>query len=337
MAALAAAGCSDLGYYAQSVRGQAALLLSARPIEAVAANPQTAPALRRQLELARRIRAFAARELALPDNASYTAYVALDRPYVVWNVFAAPAYSTRPLRWCYPVAGCLAYRGYFDEDDARAFAAGLAAAGRDVYVGGVPAYSTLGWFDDPLPSSVMGYDEGQLAGLIFHELAHQVVYVSGQTTFNESLATVVEMEGTDRWFAATGQPEAARAYRQQRAREQQVIALLLQYRDRLEREAYAADGDGQRAAAKTRLLGELDAAYAALTANWGAPRPFSAWFPGRVNNANLAALGAYHDDVPALRALLDSLGGDLPAFYDRVRELARLPQAERNRRLGRAS
>jgi len=333
MAVLGCGGCGDLGYYAQSVRGQAALLLSARPIAEVAARADTAPALRRKLELARRIRAFAASDLGLPDNGSYTAYVAIDRPYVVWNVFAAPAYAIRPLRWCYPVAGCLAYRGYFDLADARSFAATLAAAGRDVYIGGVPAYSTLGWFDDPLPSSVIDYDEAQLAGLIFHELAHQVAYVPGQTTFNESFATLVELEGIDRWFAAAGHPGAGRAQREQRRREQQVIALLLRARERLAREAYALEGERAKDVAKRRILAELDADYARLVAGWPAPRPFQGWFPGRVNNANLAVVGAYYADVPALRAILESLGGDLPAFYGRIRELARLPDAQRRREL----
>ncbi len=195
------AGCGEIEFYWQGIAGQTEIIARARPIdEVIAATPD--PVLKARLARAQAIRAFASRELALPDNRSYTNYADLGRPYAVWNVFAAPELSLSPRQWCFPIAGCVSYRGYFAEGDARAEAARIAAAGDDVHVGGVPAYSTLGYFDDPVLSTFVRYREVELARLIFHELAHQVVYVKDDTSFNESFATAVEEEGIARWLAA---------------------------------------------------------------------------------------------------------------------------------------
>jgi predicted aminopeptidase len=205
--ACALGGCGgELGFYWQGVAGGVDLLARARPIEEVIANSPDG-ALRARLERVRSIRSFASRELALPDNGSYTRYAELNRAYVVWNVFAAPELSLEPGRWCFPVAGCVAYRGYFAEASARAEAARLAANGQDVHVSGVPAFSTLGWFDDPVLSTFAHWREGEIARLLFHELAHQVAYAKDDTSFNESFATAVEDEGLARWLIAqAGRP-----------------------------------------------------------------------------------------------------------------------------------
>ena len=204
--AVALAGCADLPYYWQAAGGQFELWQRSRPIAELVADQTTEADIKARLERVQAIRAFASRELGLPDNASYRTYADLGRPFVVWNLFAAPELSLTPKEWCFPVAGCVTYRGYFAEAGARALAGELEAQGLDTYVGGVPAYSTLGWFADPLPSTVIGYPDLDLARLIFHELAHQVVYVPGDTLFNESFATTVEREGVRRWAEAKGTP-----------------------------------------------------------------------------------------------------------------------------------
>jgi predicted aminopeptidase len=345
------AGCSTVSYYAQAVHGHLDMIGRARPVDAVARDPATPDALRARLEVARRIRDFASRELALPDNGSYRRYADLGRPFVVWNVFAAPEFSVEPVEHCFPVAGCVAYRGYYAEADARAEAAREAARGRDTYVGGVPAYSTLGWFDDPLLNTFIHLPEAELARLVFHELAHQVAYAKGDTLFNESFATVVEEEGVRRWIereatlgagvkgAGDGMtaPATLRAYEAGRERRRAVIALLLDYRGRLAR-LYAAPGsDADKRTGKAALLAALNDDYARLKASWGGFAGFDRLFAGGVNNALLASVASYNALVPALRTLLERQGGDLAAFYREVQRLAGLPGPERRRQLGQAN
>jgi predicted aminopeptidase len=333
------AGCSAIEFYWQGTIGQLDLLARARPIdEVVATTPD--PALRERLERAQAIRAYASRELALPDNGSYTRYADLGRPYVVWNVFATPELSLTARAWCFPVAGCVTYRGYFAEADARAEAARLAATGDDVHIGGVPAYSTLGWFDDPVLSTFVRYRETELARLVFHELAHQVAYVKDDTSFNESFAVAVEEEGLSRWLAAqAGRPEAsalvAEAARGTRLRAQ-FRALIGATRDRLAA-LYASDApvEAQRAG-KAAAFAALRAEYERLKAEGGGVTAFDRWFAGGANNAGIAAAGLYADRVPTFAALLAAENGDLPRFYGRVKALAALPKAERDVALGAA-
>ena len=225
-----AAGCSALDYYAQSIEGHFAMLRAARPIPEIVSDPSTAESLKQRLQRAERIRAFASSELALPENQSYRSYADLQRPFVVWNVFATPELSLELKQWCYPVVGCAGYRGYFERTMAEEAAEQLRAEGYEVNVTGVPAYSTLGWFADPLLNTFIGGTEGQLAGLIFHELAHQVVFVGGDTTFNESFATAVEREGVRRWLAANGDDASRMAYAEFAQRRHEFLNLLLQYR-----------------------------------------------------------------------------------------------------------
>jgi predicted aminopeptidase len=325
-------GCATLAYYWQGVTGQFDIVARAQPIpEVIATTPD--PALRERLERVQRIRAFASHELALPDNGSYTRYAELGRPYVVWNVFAAPELSLVARQWCFPVAGCVAYRGYFAEADARAEAARLATEGFDVHVSGVPAYSTLGYFDDPVLSTFVRYREVELARLVFHELAHQVVYVRDDTSFNESFATAVEEEGLLRWLKANeGRPDArelaadAARSRQSRAEFRSLVSAT---RERLEAVYASATADAEKRAAKAEAFAAMRERYERLKGQWNGAPLFDRWFAGGANNAGLVAAGLYADRVPQFAALLAAEGGDLRRFYRRVAALAFLPKHER--------
>ncbi len=333
VAIAAVAGCSTLGYYAQSIGGHLAMLRAARPIPEVVADPSTPEALRKRLLRAEEIRAYASKELALPENSSYTAYADLHRPFVVWNVFATPELSLDLKQWCYPVVGCAGYRGYFDREDAEQLAARLRAEGYDVNVSGVPAYSTLGWLPDPLLNTFIGGSEGQLASMIFHELAHQVVFVGGDTTFNESFATAVERAGVERWLAAQGDPALRRSYTEFAERRRQFVDMLLAYRRKLEA-LYASDvSDDAKRAGKRALFAEMKAEYAALKASWGGFAGYDRFFAQDLTNAHLASIGAYNELVPAFDALLARDGGDFRRFYEDVRKLARQPKDERDAEL----
>jgi predicted aminopeptidase len=322
-------GCASPLYYAQAISGQLEILAKRRPVEEVLADPATPLETRQQLELVRHLREFASRELLLPDSRSYRTYADLERPFVVWDVFATPELSLEPKHWCFIVAGCVPYRGYFARDKAEQFAAGLKRKGYDVYVGGVPAYSTLGWFDDPLLNTFIHRSEADLAGLLFHELAHQKLYVSGDSAFNESFATVIELEGVKRWFEHQGTAQQTEAYQQKIKRREEFTALVLKHRTRL-KEIYASDlSDAEKRLAKMRVFGELRNDYATLKADWGGYTVFDNWFAQDLNNAHLIAIGLYTQYVAAFQALLAQHGGDLATFYREVERLAQLPPDER--------
>jgi predicted aminopeptidase len=334
LALAGATGCSTIDYYAQAVRGHFAVQSAARSIDELLADPATPEALRERLRRAREIRAFAARELGLPDNASYTTYADLHRPAVVWNVFATPALSLELKTWCYPLFGCAGYRGYFDRNDADRLAVELRAQGWDVNVAPVPAYSTLGWFADPLLNTFINAQDGELARMVFHELAHQVVYAKDDTVFNESFATTVERAGVARWLAARRDEALSRGYAQIERRRRDFLALLLKYRERLQR-IYAEP------ASRSVLLERKRETFAALQAEyrqlrdgpWGGFAGYDRYFAQDLNNAHLAAIGAYYELVPAFEALL-ARDGSLPAFYADVRRLARLDKTARDQTLG---
>ena len=343
-------GCSSMttvGYYWQSVSGHMQMLNAARPVADVLADPQTSTAQAARLELSQRIRRFAVTDLQLPDNASYTRYADLRRSAVVWNVVAAPEFSLTLKTWCFPVAGCVGYRGYFNEAEARAEAAQLQAQGLEANVYGVPAYSTLGklnWLGslgaDPLLSSFINYPEGELARLIFHELAHQVVYAADDTMFNESFATAVEHLGSQRWLSRHASPAARGAYAAGNQRRQQFQALTLATRHDLTRvyELNTAVADNNRAqvAAKNIAMQKFKADYAQLKASWGdtpqSTSGYDAWV-ARANNASFGAQAAYDELVPGFIALFEREGQDWQRFYDAVRQLAKLPKNERHQAL----
>jgi predicted aminopeptidase len=318
LAMLPLSGC----YLLQAARGQFDLNARRVPVAVVLARPDTPPEVARRLALAARVRDYASRDLALPDNASYRSYADLGRPYVVWNVYAAPAYSVEPRTWCFPVAGCVAYRGYFAEQAAIAFARRLEARGDDVAVGGVPAYSTLGHFADPLLSTMLAWDDVEIAALVFHELAHQVVYAPGDTAFNEGFATVVEEEGLRRWLVAAGEP-AGLALRESRVAAEHALASRVgETRVRLRRLYASGQPVGAMRAVKAAEFAEL---REALRTRW----PGAALLEQPLNNAVLLEVSTYGDCVPAFAARLAELDGDLPRFYARMRALAAAKAAVR--------
>lgn len=316
------AGCSSMQYYAQAMSGHLDVMQRARSIDEVLAAEDTPSALRAKLEQVRTIRAFAVRELALPDNGSYRSYADVKRPYVVWNVFAAPEFSLKAHKSCFPLVGCVSYRGYYDLAEAERQAARLKGEGFDVFVGGVPAYSTLGWFDDPVLNTFVSYPQAELARLMFHELAHQVVFAKGDTQFNESFAVAVEREGLRRWLARSGTEADRTAYAAQRARRDAFIALVQRYRDRLDDWYGAPVGKAEMRAGKQHILAEMAADYALLKQSWGGYAGYDRWFASGVNNAQFASFVAYNQHVPAFEALLERAGGDMPKFYASVRALA---------------
>ncbi len=324
--AASSGGC----YLLQSVHGQLALMSKREPITQVLDKASTPPALRSQLEAVEAIRDFASRRLGLPDNGSYRSYADLGRPYVVWNVVAAPEFSVDAKEWCYPIAGCVAYRGYFSEPRAHRFASELRGQGFDVAVGGVAAYSTLGHFNDPVLNTMMGWNDVELAAIIFHELTHQLLYVPNDSSFNEALATTVEEEGVRRWLQAQGRDADLARHLLQQGHYLKVIDLLSVTRTEL-RALYASGLPPESMREKKRAaFAELHASFAALKTGWGGHAPFEAWFEGDLNNAHLASISTYYTCVPGFERELEAAGGDLPAFYARVRELAKLDQEKRD-------
>ncbi len=317
-------------YCGHLLKGQYELLSRREPIDALVAKPGTDPALRRRLERALEARAFASRELKLPDNDSYTSYADLGRPYAVWNVFAAPELSLQPHEWCYPFLGCLAYRGYYDPKRAQRDADGLRREGMDVRVSGVAAYSTLGWFDDPLLNTMGGTDD-DLAGTIFHELAHQVEFADGDTAFNESFASFVEQEGLKQYLKAA--PELVTAARQRQRREGEFVALMLAVRTRLEAVYASSAPDVEKRERKVAEFARLRGEYEALKQGWGGDARFDGWMSGEPNNARLLPFGLYQAWVPAFEALFRQENGDWTRFYGKVKELAKLDEDERLTRL----
>lgn len=340
-----AGGCTTLGYYTQAVGGQLEILARTRPIaellddaptadaESPVKAPPLAPEVKARLAAILRVRDFATRALALPDNNSYRVYAELDRAQVAWNVVATPEFSLTPKEWCFPVAGCVPYRGYFSHARAQRFAAALKQDRLDVRVAGVAAYSTLGWFADPVFSSQLRRSDADIAALIFHELAHRKVYLRGDAAFNESFATTVEIEGLRRWLAHGNDAATLDNARRNKARHALFVELLLKYRARLETlYAMPLPAEPMRAA-KASEFEALRAEYAVLRQQWGGHDGYDAWFAQDLNNAHLASVGLYQQYVPAFQKMLADLHGDLPAFYRLTRTLSRLPAAERGARL----
>ncbi|HKR76721.1 MAG TPA: aminopeptidase [Rhodanobacter sp.] len=320
--------CGSIRYYAQAAHGQGELVFKRQPVRKLLRDPATDPKLAARLSLALAAREFASRHLDLPDNRSYTTYVALHRPYVVWNVFATPRYSVEAVRHCFPVAGCVAYRGWFSEAAAEADAARMQRRGDDVWVGGVPAYSTLGWFADPILSSMLRWDDDELAGTIFHELAHQLIYAKGDTAFNESFATFVQTEGLREWRASRGLPPGND---DAQAMANGFTKLVLGLRERLK--ALYASGVGIEAmeAGKQREIAAFRQRYAQWRdVHWPHDHRYDAWVAKPINNARLLPFGLYDQWKPAFAVLFHESGARWPVFYAQVRQLMREPKAKRD-------
>ncbi|NNF40911.1 MAG: aminopeptidase [Woeseiaceae bacterium] len=315
-------------YYLQAATGQWRVMQQREPISDVIGNEDTPEALRNRLRLVQAARQFAVDELLLPDNDSYRSYADIEREFVVWNVFAAPEFSLQAKRWCFPVAGCVSYRGYFSREAAGKAARRLEEDGFDVYVGGVSAYSTLGNFSDPVLSSMMRWDDIRLVGVLFHELAHQVLYVKGDTGFNEAFATAVEEQGIERWLRSRGEQNDIATYEERRALRRDMMALVAKARGDL-RQSFASkiDDAGKRRLKRARLQ-QLGLDVTALLARTG--RKADGWRGDELNNARLASMTLYEARLPAFRALLANCNNDMRCFYDRATALSRKDRAARD-------
>ena len=330
----ALSGCASTMYLLQAARGEWHVMHDRKPIVQVIDDPHTPQPMILELADVREARSFASRVLKLPDNASYTTYTRIDRPYVVWNVVAAPALSIYPKTWCFPIAGCVAYRGYFSEKSARDFAAELKRRGYDVVVEGVPAYSTLGKLPDPVMSTMMRYGSDELAAMIFHELAHQLLYVANDSRFDEAFAVTVEQEGLKRWLEYKGRPIHTEKLDRQREEDGAFIAVLRYTRARLAR-LYASEAPRQtKLRRKQQIFAELAADIHTLERRLQVHSPlYDDWIAEGLNNAQLASVSTYYDCVPGFERLLQQENGDLPRFYAAARELSREPKATRDDQL----
>lgn len=320
-------------YYWQAVNGHTDILNRERPISEMLAEPDLEPELRILLEEMQRARDFASAELGLPENDSYRQYADIGRDYVIWNVIATEEFSVAPQTWCFPFAGCVSYRGFFTESDAEDFASQLRSEGKDVYVAGARAYSTLGWFDDPLLNTMLYRDEAMRVGVLFHELAHQKIYVQNDTAFNEAFATAVAQEGVRRWFLYNGNTGDYERYLEAQQRRAEFNVLLKSSRAQLE-ELYkqSLDPDLMRKE-KQKIFLQLKSDYVVLKRNWDSNKGYDVWMAQPINNAHLALAATYHELVPALKRYLQNTEGDLQLFYKQMDQLSRLSLTERHEKL----
>jgi predicted aminopeptidase len=331
----ALSGCQTIRFYGQLAAGQYQILAHQTAIDKLIQDPATDPNLKTQLKLVLRLRQFAAQELKLQPDGSYLKYVDLHRPFVVWNVNVAPRLSLQPKTWWFPIVGSVSYLGYFNEDGARRYAAVWDKKGWDTYIGDVPAYSTLGWFRDPLLNTFIFESEADLADTIFHELTHRRLFVAGDTDFNEAFATMVADEGVRRWFAAAANAAAYQHFAEGVRREHDFVKLVLGTRDELQKIYDDAQlPDAAKLQRKTEIITQMRAHYLRLKESWGVKKSgYDEWFEEPVNNARLNLVAAYDDLVPAFQALLRAKGGDLEKFYAAVGDLAKLPLPERHQAL----
>jgi predicted aminopeptidase len=322
-------GCTAFDYYLQSVRGHFELIGKRQPIDEVLADPGTDAPTRARLHLVQHLRRFASEELLLPDNQSYRSYADLERDFVVWNVFATPELSLQPINWCFLVVGCLDYRGYFSRVDAERFAAELRQQGNDVYVGGVTAYSTLGWFDDPVLNTMLRWGDTRLAEVLFHELAHQRLYIKDDTAFNEAFATAVAQAGLHRWLkSAVDDATEAKALNEQ-ARSSAFVRLTGKTRKTLETVFISERSDSQKRAEKKRAYAELSKRYANFKSVWNDYRGYDEWMQD-LNNAKLQSIATYHEAVGAFENLLLLANQELDTFYIHTTAISKLPADTRH-------
>ncbi len=321
--------CRAIHFYAQGAAGQWEIMHKARPVELVCQDPETQPAVKERLARVQELRTWAARELALPAARQYDRYTDLGRPYVVWVVYAAPEFSVEPKTWWYPVLGKLQYRGYFSEAAAQREGGRLRARGWDVTVSGTGAYSTLGWLRDPVLNTFLHRSDAELAEVIFHELTHQRIYLSGDTDFNEALATAVGEAGARQWLRSQGRMAELAAYDRKLRLQRDAVAAVLETRARLG-EIYTHEADEgpehlrrRKAGAFARLQNRLQQLRTAAGVR-SLRIPLTDW-----NNAALNTVAAYYDLLPGFERLLASCGGSIPAFLSRVEEMRAWSRGER--------
>ena len=329
------ASCSTSAYYSQAVKGHFKLYSKRKPIDKLLENADTSDDLKKKLFTVKKIRRFASRELKLPDNGSFTGYVELERRYLAWSVVAVPEFSLSPKKWCFPVAGCVSYRGYFNREDADAFARSLHDEGFDVSVLPISAYSTLGWFDDPVLSTFLSWPEQNLAGLIFHELTHAMIYVKDDSVFNESLATVVEREGVIRWVKSNGNNAQLNAYNDYQKRKTMFTDNVMKYRERLKIVYDSGASPEEMREQKKIIFDDMLMEYKRESMREGSRSEYREMFYKDLNNAKIASVFTYYDLVPTFKALLDSKNGNLDEFYAEARNIGSLPKDMREQRLNR--
>jgi len=327
-------GCESIGFYQQALFGQIEILIKREPIQNIIRNAETEPPLKERLILVEDVRAYAENDLGFPVGNSYTTYVDTGRAFVVWNVFAAPEFSLDAIEWCFPIAGCVSYRGYFHRERAEKLATSLKAEGNDVFVGGVSAYSTLGWFSDPVLNTFLKRSESKLAALIFHELAHKILYLPGDSVFNESFATAVENEALRRWLNDKQRPRIYQQAIDEQRRRSEFVTLVDSYRSRL-RSLYSQPlDDAEKRERKQAVIQQLREDYRVLKSKWYGHADFDNWVSSEINNAKIATISTYHKLVPAFNRLLRDSGGDLRIFLTKCKDLASKEKAERDRLLG---
>lgn len=312
--------CSTFSYYSQAISGHLDVMSREQPIEHLVNDQQTDERLKKSLLLSQRARDFATRELQLPDNDSYTTYADLGRPYVVWNVVATPPYSVKAKQWCFLIVGCLSYRGIFDKQEAYQLARELEQQDMDASVFGGTAYSTLGYFDDPLLNTMLRHGDDMMISTMFHELAHQTVYVENDTAFNEAFATAVEQEGLRRWFVQTGEHEAYLTYLQKKQYRHEFYALIIEARKKLEQAFDTLKTDIEKKKAKTEIFAALKRDYK----TWSKARNYfvyDKWMQRELNNSHLALIATYQEKVPAFLNMLASVDGNMQKFYELVKTL----------------
>lgn len=326
-------GCAELTYYGHAAAGQFEVISNRRPISEVIADPQTPAPVRERLEYIERAHDFAIEKLYLPDSDSFRSYSDVGRRYVLWNVFATPELSLQQKQWCYPFFGCQGYRVFFNEQYAHEIANELKAEGWDVYVASSPAYSTRGWFSDPVYNPVLNYPAIDSAAILFHELAHEKIYLKDDSQANESFAMTVQLEGVRRWIEVKQQTESFSDYESDRHRNDEFVELLKSCRDQL-KDLYASqESDNYKRAEKRRLLNQLGRDYLVLKESWDAYAGYDHWFKKRLNNAVMAPVGIYHQDVPVFKLMLEKHNGDLLAFYQSIASLAQMKAGQRRQEL----
>jgi len=322
-------GCESIGYYKQLISGQIAILNKKQPVTRLLDDPDTPEKLKEKLRLVMDIRTFAKDKLFLPVKNQYLSFVELERPFAGWNIWATPEFSFAPKTWCYPIIGCAVYRGYFSKKDAIDYGQQLEAQGYDVYIGGVAAYSTLGWLNDPVFSTFIYRSDIKLAALIFHELSHHLLYVGDDTTFNESFAIAVEQESLRRWMATRDNLKASEDYTMDYRRRRQFIDLVTKYRKELET-LYARDlPTPEKRRAKAAVFEKLKDEYRLLKQHWGGYSGYDLWMSRKMTNAKLISVSTYHDLVPAFLGLLKTCNNDLKVFYKKCQDLSKKSKEER--------
>lgn len=322
-------GCSSIKYYAHMLGGQIEISTSAKPIPEIINNLDNDKKLRAKLQLIQSAKQFAFTKLDLPQNNSYSEYADIGRKYVLWNVTAAPQLSLTPYKSCFPIVGCMNYRGFFSKESADEFAQELKSEGYDVYVAGVAAFSSLGWFDDPVLNTMIQWPDTRLAGLIFHELTHQKIYINNDTSFNESLAVTVEIEGIKLWLKQQNKTEQLQTFLKQQQRHQQFLDIVFQARNQLIFLYQAPLSDTDKAIQKELIFAKLLSNYQELKQSWSGYSGYDRWFSKDLNNAKLALLATYSQYVPALTKLLQQNNYNFVDFFTAAAEISQLPKAQR--------